>query len=87
MSLDDDIAAAAREAEQFAETDPTYAELMGTYAELGRRLRDARTAADVEDITDLVGRTIALGRRADAEFCQRLAVGAARNTRSRRNAA
>jgi hypothetical protein len=62
-----------------AVTDPTYAELMGTYAELGELLATGGCDEWFEDdCRGLVGRLIALGKRWDAEMVQEVAAWSAR---------
>ena len=70
---------ALKQAALWADEDPTYAELMGTYAEIGDLLGADDTDSWFEsDCRALVTRLIALGKRMDAEMVQVLVVRLAR---------
>ncbi len=79
MSLAADIEVAREHAVLYLDTDPTYAELMATYVELGERLWDGPTDAEFElDCRDLVARVVGLGRRLTTEYEQAIAAATAR---------
>jgi hypothetical protein len=75
--IEDASAAAAKH----ASSDPTYAELMGTYAELGDLLASGEHEPWFEDdCRVLVDRLLALGKRWDAEMTQEVAAWSARQS-------
>jgi hypothetical protein len=71
---------ARREAGRYAETDPSYAEIMLVYVELGELLESGRTDPEFEaECRDLVEKSIALDKVLEAEFAERWAVWCARH--------
>lgn len=78
-SLTEWITAARRDADRYAATDPTYAELMATYAALGELLESPEDGPEyVEDCRALLGRAVALGQQIGARTAQTMAVAVAR---------
>lgn len=83
--MDNRVAHEAREARhhasQYATSDPTYAELMSTLAELGELLDTGRGEPHYErDCAELVTRVAELGTVRDAEDAQRDAIGWSNHT-------
>lgn len=75
--MPDSTALAVREAERYATDDPTYAELMGVYAQLNEALAEGRW----EDCPEYVGRLVKLGAVVEAESDAQWAAWRAREGR------